>query len=37
MGKILPLLLDEVLEHPARNTREWLLARAVELYRELTS
>jgi tRNA nucleotidyltransferase (CCA-adding enzyme) len=37
IGKILPLLLDEALEDPARNTREWLLARAVELYRELTS
>jgi tRNA nucleotidyltransferase (CCA-adding enzyme) len=36
IGRILRLLLDEVLEDPSRNTREWLLERAVQLYRELS-
>ena len=31
MGDVLRRLLDEVLEQPWRNTREWLLARAREL------
>lgn len=31
MGEVLRLLLDDVLEEPWRNTREWLLARAEEL------
>jgi hypothetical protein len=30
LGRVLHLLLDEVLDEPARNTREWLLARARE-------
>lgn len=31
MGEVLRQLLDDVLEEPWRNTREWLLARAKEL------
>jgi tRNA nucleotidyltransferase (CCA-adding enzyme) len=31
MGDVLRQLLDEVLDEPWRNTREWLLARAGEL------
>jgi len=31
MGEVLRQLLDDVLEEPWRNTREWLLARAEEL------
>jgi len=31
MGEVLRQLLDDVLEEPWRNTREWLLARAQEL------
>jgi hypothetical protein len=34
LGVILTRLLDEVIEEPSRNTREWLIARALELYRE---
>jgi tRNA nucleotidyltransferase (CCA-adding enzyme) len=30
MGRTLAQLLDDVLEDPARNTREWLLARVAE-------
>lgn len=35
LGRILARLLDEVLEDPARNTREWLIPRARELYQQL--
>jgi tRNA nucleotidyltransferase (CCA-adding enzyme) len=31
LGQTLEQLLDEVLEAPERNTREWLLERAKEL------
>ncbi len=31
LGRALQALLDEVVEEPSRNTREWLLARAGEL------
>jgi tRNA nucleotidyltransferase/poly(A) polymerase len=34
IGRILRRLLDDVIEEPSRNTREWLLARAARLYRE---
>jgi tRNA nucleotidyltransferase/poly(A) polymerase len=35
LGRILTLLLEDVLEEPARNTREWLIPRARELYAQL--
>ena len=31
LGKALEQLLEEVVEEPAHNTREWLRARAMEL------
>ncbi len=34
LGGILQRLLDEVLDDPSRNTRDWLLARAMELAAE---
>jgi tRNA nucleotidyltransferase/poly(A) polymerase len=36
LGIILDRMMDEVIEDPSRNGREWLIARALELYRELT-
>ncbi|HEY9427652.1 MAG TPA: hypothetical protein VIR34_10905, partial [Gemmatimonadaceae bacterium] len=35
LGKVLMLLLEGVLEDPARNTSEWLIPRARELYSQL--
>jgi hypothetical protein len=35
LGRILALLLEEVLEEPVRNTSEWLVPRARELYAQL--
>jgi tRNA nucleotidyltransferase/poly(A) polymerase len=35
LGKVLSLLLEDVLEEPSRNTREWLIPRARELYSKL--
>lgn len=35
LGRILAQLLDDVLEDPARNTSEWLVPRARELYAQL--
>jgi hypothetical protein len=35
LGRILTLLLDDVLEDPARNTREWLISRARDLFSQL--
>lgn len=35
LGKVLALLLDDVLEDPARNTSEWLVPRARELFARL--
>ena len=32
LGKVLASLLDDVLAEPARNTREWLVPRAKELF-----
>jgi tRNA nucleotidyltransferase/poly(A) polymerase len=32
LGRVLASLLDDVLAEPARNTREWLLPRAKELF-----
>lgn len=37
LGRILLQLLDAVLEEPERNTRAWLLARALELYSRQSS
>jgi tRNA nucleotidyltransferase (CCA-adding enzyme) len=37
LGRILVLVLADVLEDPSRNTREWLLPRARELYNHLSS
>lgn len=34
MGEVLELLLEEVLEDPEKNTREYLLSRAVEVMKE---
>jgi len=36
MGKILTLLLDDVLENPALNIKDLLISKAKELYRELS-
>ena len=35
MGEILNRLLDEVIEYPERNEREYLLARSRELVQEI--
>ncbi len=35
LGRILTLLLEDVLEDPARNTREWLITRAREIFAQL--
>jgi tRNA nucleotidyltransferase (CCA-adding enzyme) len=35
LGRILASLLEDVLEDPARNTSEWLVPRARELYAQL--
>jgi hypothetical protein len=35
LGRILARLLDEVLDDPERNTREWLMERARQLYAQL--
>ena len=35
LGRILALLLEDVLEDPTRNTSEWLVPRARELYSQL--
>ncbi|HEU4585686.1 MAG TPA: CCA tRNA nucleotidyltransferase [Gemmatimonadaceae bacterium] len=35
LGKVLARLLEDVLEDPARNTSEWLVPRARELYAQL--
>lgn len=36
IGRILARLLDDVIEDPSRNRREWLMARTLELLRELS-
>jgi tRNA nucleotidyltransferase (CCA-adding enzyme) len=36
LGKILELLLEDVIEDPSRNTRVWLMQRALELYGNLS-
>jgi tRNA nucleotidyltransferase/poly(A) polymerase len=35
LGRVLARLLEDVLEDPARNTREWLIPRARELFSQL--
>jgi tRNA nucleotidyltransferase (CCA-adding enzyme) len=35
LGRILSRLLDDVLEDPERNRREWLIPRAHELHQQL--
>ena len=37
LGRVLALLLEDVLSDPGRNTREWLIPRAHELYQQLAS
>ena len=34
LGEILEKLLEEVLEEPEKNEREWLMSRALEIYQE---
>ena len=34
LGDILQKLLEEVLEEPEKNEREWLMSRALEIYQE---